>query len=46
MTSDKIGLVSERIPNLWLLHQVIGLFPEMDFGEFAVIPAIGDDAML
>ena len=38
--------LSKRIPDFWLLHQMIGLFPELDFGEFAVEPAVADNAVL
>ena len=37
---------SEFIPDFGLLHQMVGLFPELDFGQFAVVPAVADDAVL
>ena len=39
-------MVAERVPELGRLHQVIGLFPKMDFGEVAVVPAVAHDAVL
>ena len=44
--SGCVGLRAERVPDFWRLDQVIGLLPELDFGEFAVVPAVADDAVL
>ena len=46
MTGTIGGLFAQFIPDFRRLNNVIGLFPEMHLGEFAVKPAIADDAML
>ena len=39
-------LFAQRVPDFWAVDEVVGLFPELDFGEFAVEPAVADDAVL
>jgi len=31
--------------NFFAVNDVIGLLPELDFGQFAVVPAVADDAV-
>ena len=35
----------ERIPNFWALNQMIGLFPELNFRQFAIEPTVTDNAV-
>jgi hypothetical protein len=37
--------LAEQVPDLGAGDEVVGLFPEVDLGEFAVIPAVADDAV-
>lgn len=33
-------------PDFFALHEMVGLFPELDFRQLAVVPAVADDAVL
>jgi hypothetical protein len=37
---------AERFPQFFALHELLGLFPEAVLGVLAVIPAVGDDAVI
>src|SRR6185437_239267 len=37
--------LAQFLPEFASVHEMVGLFPELDFGEFAVVPAVADDAM-
>ena len=39
-------LFAEFVPDFRALNEVVRLFPELDFGKFAVEPAVADDAVL
>ena len=46
MTSDKIGLFAESIPDFLAVNDVVRLFPKLGLGKLAIEPAIADDAVL
>jgi len=37
---------AECIPNLGRGDETVRLFPELNFGQFAIVPAVGDDAVI
>ena len=38
--------LAQFVPDFSAVDEVVGLFPKLDFGQFAIIPAVGDDAVL
>ena len=38
--------LAQVFPDLPALHEVVRLLPELHLGQFAVIPAVADDAVL
>ena len=44
--AGKLGiLLAKGVPDFGRGDEVVGLFPELDFGEVAIVPAVGDDAV-
>jgi len=39
-------LFAERVPNFCAVNNMVRLFPKLDFRQFAIEPAVADDAVL
>ena len=38
--------LAEFLPNFPAMDEMVGLFPELDFSQFTIVPTVGDYAML
>src|ERR1039458_7212451 len=43
---ERCRRLTQRVPDFLAVNNAVGLFPELHFRKFAIIPAVADDAVL